>query len=141
MTKLKQRCVLVVATCAELAVATIGFVVRPLLGQQAPGLTMAQTSSNQVRIIITNGSSQVNYEIYRTPVLGDPAYPFLLSTNGTLGQTNFTINMGIDVFGCFRASIGSDWDGDGIKNWQDGNPSDANVGVLSITIDSPLHGT
>jgi hypothetical protein len=60
---------------------------------------------------------------------------------GTLGQTNFGVLMDSTELGFIRAAIGSDWDSDGIQNYRDGNPSDATVGSLTITIDSPTHGT
>jgi len=129
------------AGCGALAFAYVSFLVAPLLGQPAPGLTIALTNTDQVRIVITNGSSAVNYEIYRTPVLGDGLnYPFILHLIGTQGQTSFVANMGIDTRGFFSAAVGSDWDGDGIPNFQDAQPSSTNAGVLSITIDNPLNG-
>jgi hypothetical protein len=85
--------------------------------------------------------SYANYELYRAPVLNDPNFPFTLYAIGTLGQTNFTIIMGMDPSGFLKAGVGSDWDGDGIPNYMDGNPSDPLVGALSITIDSPANGT
>jgi hypothetical protein len=141
MKKLEQKGALVWAACGVMGLATVGLVVRPLLAQQAPGLTISQTSSNQFQIKITNGNSSVNYELYRTLALGDPFYPFTFYTNGILGQTNFTIFMAASEFtGFFEAAIGSDWDGDGIPNYIDAQPNSTNAGVLVITIDSPTSG-
>lgn len=106
-----------------------------------PVLTMTPLGSNQFQIVITNGVTFANYEIYHTPVLGDPSFPWTLQIDGTLGQTNFTVSEGMMMTGFFKAAVGIDWDGDGIPNYMDGNPSDANVGALSITIDSPANGT
>jgi hypothetical protein len=106
-----------------------------------PGLTISRLSSNQVTIQITNGVSYANYEIYRTPLLSDPAYPFTLHLIGGMGVTNFNASFGIDIMGYFRAGIGSDWDQDGIPNFMDGNVSDTNVGPLRITIDNPTNGS
>ena len=61
--------------------------------------------------------------------------------DGTPGQTNFTVSEGMMLSGFFEAAIGTDWDGDGIPNYMDGNPIDPNVGALTITIDSPANGT
>lgn len=33
-----------------------------------------------------------------------------------------------------------DFDRDGVPDWQDGDPSNPNIGVLSITVDSPVNG-
>ena len=49
--------------------------------------------------------------------------------------------MNYSEIGFMRAAIRSDWDGDGVQNYRDGNPSDASVGALTITIDSPTNGT
>lgn len=105
-----------------------------------PALTISVLGTNQLQLKITNGVGYANYEIHRR-IIFDPAYPWTLHLIGNLGQTNFTADMGIDTSGFFRATSGLDWDLDGVPNWLDGNPSDTNVGVLSITIDSPLHGT
>ena len=94
-----------------------------------------------MQIVITNGVGTASYEIYRTPILDDLAYPWTLHLIGALGQTNFTADMGIDTIGFFKATAGLDWDGDGVPNWLDALPSNVAVSNLVITIDSPLHGT
>jgi hypothetical protein len=127
--------------CLSVLCGCIAFVVERAAAQAPPGLTIALSSTNQVQIVITNGSSSVNYEIYRTAVLDDDAnYPFILHLIGNQGQTSFVANFGIDTRGFFRAAVGSDWDGDGIPNFQDAQPSSTNAGVLTITIDSPANG-
>ncbi len=110
------------------------------LAQPVPVLTIAPTGTNQFQILITNGVSYVNYELYRTPVLSDPNYPWTLHIIGSMGQSNFTADTGIYPIGFFKAAIGSDWDGDGILNFQDGDPSNPAIGVLSLTISSPTNG-
>ena len=106
-----------------------------------PLLTIATTGTNQVLVTITNGVSFSNYELYRTPILNSVLYPWQLVYVGTNGQTNFTLDMGLDTTGFIKAGIGSDWDSDGVPNWMDANPTDPNVGALTITIDSPVNGT
>jgi len=107
----------------------------------APVLQATLVSTNQVNVLITNGVGTANYELYWTPVIADPIYPWTLLSIGTLGQTNFGVLMNYSEIGFIRAAIGSDWDGDGVQNYRDGNPSDASVGALTITIDSPTNGT
>jgi hypothetical protein len=106
-----------------------------------PALKISLTGTNQLLLNVTNGLSTANYEIQRRAILADPSYPWTPHLTGTLGQTNFTVNMGIETIGFFKATAGLDWDQDGIPNWMDGDPSNTNVLRLSITIESPLHGT
>ena len=128
--------------CLAVVFTAIAFVVERASAQVAPGLTISRLGTNQVQIVITNGSSTVNYEIYRTPLLDDEAnYPFTLHLIGNQGQTSFVASFGIDTRGWFRAAVGSDWDGDGIPNYQDAQPSSTNAGTLFITIDSPVSGS
>ena len=98
-------------------------------------------TNSQVRLTVTNGVGTANYEIYRKPIVGDPAYPWMLHLIGSLGQTNFTANLGIETIGFFKATEGLDWDSDGIPNWMDAQPSNPAVGALTITIDSPANGS
>jgi len=109
--------------------------------QTAPILTITSFGTNQFSITITNGDISANYELYRTPVLVDPNYPWTLEIEGLVGQTNFTVDMGSDPSGFFRAGVGVDADGDGVPNYMDGDPNNPSVGALTITIDSPLAGT
>jgi hypothetical protein len=105
-----------------------------------PVLTIANLGTNQYSITITNGISTANYELYWTPILANPDYPFTLAIVGTEGQTNFVVNMGIYQTGFFQVILGTDWDGDGVPNWQDANPSDPTIGILTVVIDSPTNG-
>jgi hypothetical protein len=105
-----------------------------------PVLTIAPSGTNQFLISITNASSAQTYELYRTPVLGSEIYPWTLSVTGALGQSNFTVVMGAEQTGFWRASVGTDWDGDGIPNWMDADPNNTGAGALTVTIDSPTNG-
>lgn len=121
--------------------AAVVSVVDRATAQAVPGLTITRLGTNQVQLVITNGASAVNYEIYRTSVLGDDEnYPFTLHLIGGLGQTSFVASFGIETRGYLRAAVGSDWDGDGIANYMDAQPSSTNSGPLTITIDSPTNG-
>jgi len=106
-----------------------------------PVLKIAPTNSTQVLISITNAVASTNYEIYRTPILNDTNFPWELHIVGSVGQSNFTADVGIDWMGFFKAGIGSDWDLDWVPNSQDANPTDAAIGILTITIDSPTNGS
>jgi hypothetical protein len=106
-----------------------------------PVLRISTVGTNQVLVNISNAVSTANYEIYRTPALADPFLPWTLHSIGTLGQSNFTLNMGGEPLGFFQAGVGSDWDGDGIPNFADGNPSNPGIGILTISITSPVNGS
>ena len=129
-------------------VATVSFAVwtvrEKILAQTVPQpvLKIATTNSTQFLLSITNAVASTNYEIYRTQLLGDTnSFPWELHIVGSIGQSNFTADMGIDFTGFFRASIGTDQDGDGAQDWLDANPTDPTIGILSITIDSPTNGS
>jgi hypothetical protein len=104
-----------------------------------PGLQITLINSNQVEISITNGVGFANYELYRTPVLGEPSLPFLVRVVGTQGQTKFTNELNADPTGWFRVAVGLDWDLDGIPNWQDPQPTNPAVSNLVVTIDTPAN--
>jgi hypothetical protein len=104
------------------------------------GLTIQVTNSTQLRLTITNAVATNAYEIQRRDAF-DAFYPWVHETNGGLGQTNFTLEMGIRTMGFFQAVPCLDCDLDGIENWRDANPYDVNVGILTITIDSPANGS
>lgn len=79
--------------------------------------------------------------MYWTPILANQSHPFNLLSVGDQGQTNFTVDAGAWMSLYFKVSVGTDWDGDGIPNFMDANPSDSSVGALSVTIDSPVNGS
>ena len=97
--------------CLAVLCAGLAFIVERAGAQvPAPGMKVSLLSTNQVQIVITNGSSSANYEIYRTAILGDDQnYPFTLYLTGSLAQTSFVASFGIDTRGYFRAAVGSDW--------------------------------
>ena len=102
-----------------------------------PGLSIAATGTNQFTIVITNGVSYANYELLHTPVIDSVVYPWEILAEGTIGQTNFIVGADAMLLGFYRVDCSTDWDGDGVPNWADGNPYDPLVGRLTITIDSP----
>jgi len=107
----------------------------------APVLRATQVSTNQVNVLITNGVSTATYELYWTPSLNDPLYPWTLLTVGTTGQTNFGVLMNSTTIGFIEAVIGTDQDGDGVPDFKDARPNDPAVGVLTVTIESPSNGS
>jgi len=105
-----------------------------------PVLKIATTNGNQLLLVISNAVASTNYEIYRAPILNDTNFPFEPYIIGSVGQSNFIAEIGIDAAGFFKATIGSDLDNDGFPDWLDANPTDPTIGILSITIDSPTNG-
>lgn len=106
-----------------------------------PVLTISRLGSNNFSIVITNSLSTTNYQLEWTPFLANTNYPWQFVTVGDTGQSNFVVNAGNWNSGYFRALVGSDQDVDGVPDWMDGNPLDSSVGILSVTIDSPLNGS
>lgn len=84
------------------------------------------------------GFTNKAYEVYSTSVLLNSNTIWTLPVTGRLGQINFTNPM-IEAIRFYRATEGTDWDGDGILNWMDADPRSTNVGALTITIESPTN--
>lgn len=105
-----------------------------------PGVTFAPSGTNFV-ITITNAVGGVSYEIYRRPVLGDTNFPWVLYSVGTAGVTNFLVGTEGEPFGFFKAGVGTNWDGDLSPNFRDGQPTNAAVGDLQVTIIYPPNGS
>jgi hypothetical protein len=126
------------------AVAVAVWVMRDqILAQSVPQPVLKITptnSSTQILISITNAVASTNYSIYRTPILGDTNFPWTMVIIGSIGQSNFTADVGVDTTGFFRATIGVDVDGDLVPDWMDADSNDPTLGILSITIDSPTNG-
>lgn len=107
---------------------------------QQPVLKITNLGANNFAITITNGLPSTNYTLFWTPALENPAYPWEVITVSDIGQTNFWLDMGEWQAAWFRVLVGSDQDGDGSPEWQDAQPLNPAVGILSITIDSPTNG-
>ncbi len=104
-----------------------------------PGITIAVINTNQVLITITNGASFANYELYRRTLIDAGHLWKQEGTSGAQGQTNFIADMRVDL-SFFQVGVGTNWDGDGAPNFDDGDPLDPAVGILTVTIDSPTQG-
>jgi hypothetical protein len=88
-----------------------------------PGLSISQASSNQISLVVTNGTNTGTYEIFYKELLDNTTNWFLWTT-GTQGQTNFTIPINEDaVSGFFKAVAGT------------------NVISVSVTIELPVNGS
>ena len=129
-----------VASVGAAFVASVGILIYTALAD-APVLTIAPLGTNQFLISITNGVATTNYTLFWTPALADQNYPWTVLGIGSTGQTNFTVDGGEWPIGFFRMLVGADQDGDGSPEWQDAQPLNPSVGILSVTIDSPLNGT
>jgi hypothetical protein len=140
MKTLKKYALLLIALLTSATILAIT-TLKVFADDPAPVLKIQQVAQTQFSITITNGTN-VNYEIYWTPVLGDEGnYPWQLLDSADLGVTNWVFDVGTWPVGFFRGSIGNDWDSDSVLNWMDANPRDNSIGALTIIIDSPLNGT
>ena len=101
-----------------------------------PYLTLVPTGTNQLLITVFNSVGPANYELWYTPVLANPAYPWTAVVAGTTGQTNFIVNMGSYYTGFYRAYQ----DTNTIPLWEAANPSNPDAGILEVYIDSPTNG-
>ena len=129
----------------EPALSRVGAIVLLILmmhaGQRAwsqttPVLAIAPTGTNQLAITITNGMTGANYELWWTPVLANPDYPWAAAAVGSPGQTNFTINLGVYSSGFYEAV----WDTNAIPLWEAADPHNQSTGILAVFIDSPTNG-
>jgi hypothetical protein len=132
-------------TTATTAISTVmamsvqlssGVSMNDLTQDGVPYLTIAPTGTNQLLITVINNGSPVNYELWWTPVLADPAYPWTAVAVGATGQTNFTVNIGSYPTGFYRAI----WDTNGLPMWEAADPNNPGAGILAVFIDSPANG-
>lgn len=90
--------------------------------QTAPVLTMAHTGTNQFSITVTNGVPASTYTLLQTHVLGNLA-SWKYVTNGTPGQTNFTVSSGPIATGFYQVVA-----------------TNYTIGSFGMFIDSPANG-
>jgi hypothetical protein len=101
-----------------------------------PYLTINPTGTNGLFLItVFNNTGPANYELWWTPVLANPDYPWTAITVGTTGQTNFTVNMTYPT--AFYQAI---WDTNSIPLWEAADPNNPSAGILTVFIDSPTNG-
>lgn len=105
----------------------------------APALKPGPISNGYFWVTVTNGVTNEFYEIYSLNDL-TVTNPWNLVATGAVEVTNFSILMGPSLQRFFKARSGRDWDNDNVLNYQDGDPNNSHIGVLTITIDSPTNG-
>jgi len=88
-----------------------------------PYLTIAATGTNAFSITVFNTNS-ATYYLQMTPVLANTNYPWQIIANGTVGETNFTVNNGPYENEFFRVLMATNNPGQGI----------------AVFIDSPANG-
>lgn len=104
--------------------------------QNGPYLTIAPTGTNQFVVTVFNSGTPVNYELWWTPALANPAALWTVLAVGATGQTNFTVNASVYSTGFYRAV----WDTNGIPIWEEADPNNPGAGALAVFIDSPTNG-
>jgi hypothetical protein len=101
-----------------------------------PVISIAPVGTNQLSIIVTNGVNTANYDLYWTPVLANPDYPWSAAAIGSTGQTNFVVDIGPFSSGYYQVYL----DTNGIPLWKAADPNNPGAGILAITIDNPTNG-
>jgi hypothetical protein len=116
---------------AKLAVVVTVFValfsvevVRGQYSPVSPGLRIALTNTNQMSLIITNGTINASYLIYSNEFL-NTNFHWVIATNGAASQTNFVLPMGDTETEFYKANYNTN----------------AFPYVLTLTIDSPANGS
>jgi len=101
-----------------------------------PGLTIAPGSSNQIVITITNPVA-ANYEVWKTPVLGDTVdYPWIIAAVGTNGQSSYAVPRDIYPSEFYQVIL----DTNSVPLWEAAVPTNPSIGLLSVFISSPTNG-
>lgn len=104
-----------------------------------PAITIAITNTNELVITVTNGVSYGYYSLYNQHVLGTGPWT-LISTNGALDDTNFLVNPGPYFEGFYYVIASTNWNDNGIPNWDLADPNNPGLGALTVSIVSPSQG-
>jgi len=124
--------------CALAAVIILTLALKLFADPPQPVLSISSLGTNQVLITVTNAVS-TNYNLYWTPTLSNPGYPWTITQSGALGQSNFTVTIGGTYSaGFYRVAIPG---GSGVPPWEAADPSDPNSPILSVFITYPLDGS
>jgi len=105
-----------------------------------PVLTITPTGTNQLLITVTNGVAYGNYTLYSRLILNDPTSPWTFVTNMVPGVTNFTVSRGVAFQSFYEVTGSTNWNNNGIPNWDYADPKNPSLGVLTVTIVSPAQG-
>jgi hypothetical protein len=108
-----------------------------------PELSIGPSGTNDVvNVTVMNGDPQLSYQILfaLSPDINSFTNPETIAI-GNIGQTNFSLSMGADMYRFYRAAPDFDWDDDGVENWKDAQPYTNSVGLLSVTIELPAKGS
>ena len=100
-----------------------------------PYVTINPTGTNGVLLVtVWNSQTPANYELWWTPVLANPDYPWTTIAVG-IGQTNFYVN---ELYpNSFYTAV---WDTNSIPLWEAADPNNQGAGILTVYIDSPTNG-
>ena len=129
------------AGAATVLLVSVGLLIYSSLARaQQPVLRITSLGTNQFLITVTNGFSTTNYTLFAAPALANTNYPWQVWGYGDVGATNFLVDGADWSVGIFKVLVGIDQDGDGWPEWQDAQPLNPSVGILSVTIDSPTNG-
>ena len=104
--------------------------------QTAPVLTITPLGTNQFSISFTNYPAST-WDLQWTPVLGNPDYPWTFAATGTLGQSNYLLDMGDYQLGFFRTIL----DTNSVPLWEAADPNNPGAGILTVYIDNPANGS
>jgi hypothetical protein len=86
-----------------------------------PVISLVLTNTNQLFISVTNGVSYGNYSLYNQHVLGGPTWTLI--TNAVPGVTNFVVGMGPYFQGFYQVTGSTNWNNNGIPNWDYADPN------------------
>ncbi|HYG21467.1 MAG TPA: hypothetical protein VEH04_01710 [Verrucomicrobiae bacterium] len=130
---------------AGLGAASVACVLLTLPAQSnPPGLTIRETAPSEFEIVVTNAVATTNYTLFWTDILADVNYPWIPMWVGEIGQSNFVVPVPDPENypqSFFKVLEGSDSDGDGVFEQVDADSNDPSVGILTISINAPAHGS
>jgi len=126
---LRQKLLLLGASAVVIAIAARA---------TTPALKITSLGDGDFQLTVTNSATNDSYQIYYTPNF-DPGYQWNVLLVGSGGQTNFTVSVPPNGSGFYQAVAVGDFDNDGIPNWEDANPTNGSVGILTVIIDTPTN--
>ena len=112
---------------------------RQVADRAAAGDSIVLTNTNQLSITVTNGVAYGNYSLYNQHVLGGSPLD-AGHTNAVPGVTNFLVGTGPYFQGFYHVTGSTNWNNNGIPNWDYADPNNPGLGVLTVTIVSPSQG-